>query len=154
MLGLGAPHWDADARGSIIGLGRHHSSAHLARAGLDAIAYQVADVFFAMQSVAGINFGELLVDGGATRNSMLMQFQADILGRPVIRSRNEELSAIGASWLAGLMLGWWNSLPELESIAQDPERFEPQMREDERGRLYEGWKKAIAGVKSAARTLK
>ena len=154
MLGLGAPHWDADARGSIIGLGRHHSSAHLARAGLDAIAYQVADVFFAMQSVAGIDFGELLVDGGATRNSMLMQFQADILGRPVIRSRNEELSAIGASWLAGLMLGWWNSLPELESIAQDPERFEPQMREDERGHLYEGWKKAIAGVKSAARTLK
>jgi glycerol kinase len=151
MLGLGAPYWDANARGSITGIGRHHTPAHVARAALDAIAYQVADVFFTMQSAAEVNFDELLVDGGATRNSMLMQFQADILGRPVIRSRNEELSAIGAAWLAGIVLGWWNELPELESIAPDADRFEPRMRENERNLLYHGWKDAVAGVRSAAR---
>ena len=153
MLGLGAPHWDANARGSITGLARHHTSAHLARAALDAIACQVADVFSAMQSAAGAEFGELLADGGATRNAMLMQVQADILGCSVIRSRNEELSAIGASWLAGLQLGWWRSLSELESLADDADRFEPRMREDDRDRLYGGWKRAIAGVKCATRTL-
>lgn len=151
MLGLGAPHWEADVRGSITGLGRHHTSAHLARAALDAIAYQVADVFFAMESAVGIEFDELLVDGGATRNSMLMQFQADILGRPVIRSCNEELSAIGAAWLAGLELGWWTSLSDLGSIAHDADRFEPQMREHERKLLYDGWKDAVAGVRSSSR---
>ncbi len=151
MLGLGAPHWDASARGSITGLGRHHTSAHVAHAALDAIAYQVADVFFAMQTASGIIFGELLADGGATRNSMLMQFQADILGRPVIRSRNEELSAIGAAWLAGLELGWWNALPELELIAHDADRFEPRMPENERTLLYQGWKDAVAGVRTAVK---
>ena len=97
MVGLGAPHWDADARGTIIGLGRSHTSAHLARAAMDAIAYQVADVFFAMEDAAGLTVHELQADGGATRNSTLMQFQADILGRPVLRSANEELSALGAA---------------------------------------------------------
>src|SRR6266567_1106745 len=151
MLGLGAPHWDAGARGSITGLGRHHTSAHLARAALDAIAYQIADVFFAMQTASGIIFGELLADGGATRNSMLMQFQADIRGCPIIRSRNEEMSAIGAAWLAGLELGWWNGLPELELIARDADRFEPRMPENERTLLYQGWKDAVAGVRTAVR---
>ena len=146
MVGLGAPHWNAKARGSITGLGRHHSSAHLARAALDAIAYQVADVFFAMQSAAATNFTELLVDGGATRNSILMQFQADILGCQVLRSRNEELSAIGAAWLAGLELGWWKSLSELASIEHDVDRFEPRMKESERKRLYDGWQNAVACV--------
>jgi len=84
---------------------------------------------------------------------MLMQVQADLLGCSVIRSRNEELSAIGASWLAGLQLGWWRSLSELESLADDADRFEPRMREDDRDRLYGGWKRAIAGVKCATRTL-
>ena len=96
MVGLGAPHWDAGARGAITGLGRSHSAAHLARAALEAIAYQVADVFFAMESAAGIEFAELRADGGASRNNMLIQFQADILNRPVVRSENEELSALGA----------------------------------------------------------
>ncbi|HTM17690.1 MAG TPA: FGGY-family carbohydrate kinase, partial [Terracidiphilus sp.] len=146
MLGLGAPHWDASARGAISGLRRHHTQAHLARAALDAVAYQVADVFFAMQSAAGIEFSELLADGGATRNSSLMQFQADILGCPVLRSGNEELSAIGAAWLAGLELGWWKSLEDLESIGQNVDRFEPRMKEGKRQALYDGWKQAIANV--------
>ncbi|MBS1805637.1 MAG: glycerol kinase GlpK [Acidobacteria bacterium] len=146
MLGLGAPHWDADARGTISGLCRHHTSAHLARAALDAVAYQIADAFFAMQSAAGMKFSELLADGGATRNSGLMQFQADILGCPVLRSSNEELSAIGAAWLAGLELGWWKSLQDLESIGQNADRFEPRMSEGESQALYDGWKQAIANV--------
>ena len=151
MLGLGAPYWDANARGAITGIGRHHTPAHMARAVLDAIAYQVADVFFAMQSAAEVDFDELLADGGATRNPLLMQFQADILGCPVLRSSNEELSAIGAAWLAGLVLGWWKALAELEAIAHDVDRFEPRMREGERKALYDGWKDAVANVRSGAR---
>jgi glycerol kinase len=151
MLGLGAPHWDAKARGSISGLGRHHTSAHLARAAMDAIAYQVADVFLSMQSASGMQFDELLVDGGAARNSTLLQFQADILGCPVIRSCNEELSAIGAAWLAGLELGWWKSPAELMSAVHHADRFEPRMRDDERNRLYDGWKNAVGGVRTGVR---
>ena len=154
MVGLGAPHWDANARGAITGLCRHHTPAHMARAALDAIAYQVADVFFAMQSVAGVEFPELLVDGGATRNALLMQFEADILGCPVLRSSNEELSAIGAAWLAGLELGWWKSLEELEAIGQNVDRFEPRMSERERKALYNGWKHAVANVRSGAKSAK
>ena len=153
MLGLGAPHWNANARGSISGLRRHHTVAHLARAALDAVACQVADVFFAMQSAGGMEFTELLVDGGATRNSLLMQLQADILNCPVLRSSNEELSAIGAAWLAGLELGWWKSLSELESIHQNVDRFEPRMDESKREALYDGWKNAVAGVLSRERSL-
>jgi glycerol kinase len=153
MLGLGAPYWDANARGSISGLCRHHKPAHLARAALDAVAYQVADVFFAMQSAAGMEFTELLVDGGATRNSSLMQFQADILGCSVLRSSNEELSAIGAAWLAGLELGWWKSLSDLDSIGQDVDRFEPRMEEGERKVLYDGWKNAVISVRNNVRSV-
>lgn len=153
MLGLGAPHWDANARGSISGLSRYHKSAHLARAVLDAVAYQVADVFFAMQSAAGMEFTELLADGGATRNPLLMQFQADILGCPVLRSRNEELSAIGAAWLAGLELGWWKSQSDLEAMGRDVDRFEPRMDEAERNALYDGWRNAVAGTRRNARNV-
>jgi glycerol kinase len=153
MLGLGAPYWDANARGAISGLCRHHTSAHLARAALDAVAYQVADVFFAMQSAAGIDFSELLVDGGATRNSSLMQFQADILGCPVLRSSNEELSAIGAAWLAGLELGWWKSLRDLESIGQNVDRFEPRMTSSKSKVIYGGWKQAIANVRGGNKSV-
>lgn len=149
MLGLGAPYWDAAARGAVFGLGRQHTAAHLARAALDSIAYQVADVFFEVESAAGIHCQALLVDGGATRNSSLMQFQADILGRPVFRSRNEELSAIGVAWLAGLELGWWNSFSDLASIEVDADRFEPAMPDMQRDRLYQGWKSAIAAVRTS-----
>lgn len=150
MLGLGAPHWDPAARGSVIGLRRHHTSAHLARAALDAIACQVVDVVLDIETVSGRSCIQLLADGGATRNSGLMQFQADILGYPVFRSQNEELSAIGAAWLAGMSLGWWNSYTELESIPQKADRFDPKMSGEERKRIYWGWQQAIDAVRRLA----
>jgi glycerol kinase len=143
MVGLGAPHWDATARGTISGLGRSHTSAHLARAAVDGIAYQIADVFFAMERSADIVFPVLQADGGATRNSSLMQFQADILGRPVVRSVNEELSALGASWLAGLALGWWSSLAEISSLSHTEDHFIPEMKPEDCERRYSGWKAAV-----------
>lgn len=151
MVGLGAPYWDADARGAITGLDRSHTSAHLARAALDSIAYQVADVLYEMESVSGSKCDELLVDGGATRNSDLMQFQADIVRRPVLRARNEELSAIGAAWLAGLELGWWKTQSEIGDLRQESDRFDPRMPQDSRDRHYSGWKKAVASVRGAAK---
>lgn len=151
MVGLGAPYWEANARGTITGLDRSHRSAHLARAALDAIAYQVADVLYEIESMSGAKCGELLVDGGATRNANLMQFQADILSRPVLRAHNEELSAIGAAWLAGLELGWWKSLSEIEDLRQESDRFNPRMPESARNRLYNGWKKAVASLRSAVK---
>jgi glycerol kinase len=147
MLGLGAPHWDAQARGAVTGLGRSHTAAHFARAALEAIAFQVADVAFTMESASGADFAELRADGGATRNSMLMQFQADVLGRSVVRSKNEELSAIGAAWLAGLALGWWNSLAEIAAKACGGERFAPTMPQATAKALYGGWTEAVARVR-------
>ena len=143
MVGLGAPHWDAAARGTLTGLGRAHTRAHLARAAVEAIAYQVADVFFAMQQAAKLDISALHADGGATRNSSLMQFQADILAKPMLRAAREELSAIGAAWMAGLALGWWSSLEELEALHQNTDLFPPNMPEHDRSRLYSGWKSAV-----------
>ena len=148
MLGLGAPYWDAGARGAILGLGRSHTAAHLARAALEAIAFQVADVFFAMEAASGAGFTELRADGGATRNDMLMQFQADILGRSVMRSKNEELSAIGAAWLAGLALDWWKSPAEVRSMTGEGDYFVPKMPCESRKMLYEGWTEAVRRVRS------
>jgi glycerol kinase len=143
MVGLGAPYWDAMARGTVAGLGRSHTSAHFARAALDAIAYQVADVFFAMERAGNLAFTAMHADGGATRNSTLMQFQADILGHPVLRSMNEELSAIGASWLSGLALGWWSDLEEIAHLACTFDQFSPTMDLPDRTRHYRGWKTAV-----------
>ena len=150
MVGLGAPYWDSAARGTITELGRSHTTAHLARAAIDAIAYQVADIFFAMEETTGANIGELLTDGGATRNAELMQFQADILGRPVLRSSNEDLSAVGAAWLAGLALGWWSSLACIEAMPRSADRFEPSLDSTERDRLYAGWKNAVRRARLSA----
>jgi glycerol kinase len=150
MVGLGAPHWDAAVRGAITGLGRAHTGAHLARAAVDAIAYQVADVFLAMKEAGGLDLPALHADGGATRNSALMQFQANILGRPVLRSANEELSAIGAAWLAGLRLGWWTSLEELAELPHAGDQFLPAMDESERHNLYSGWKRSVKHARSIA----
>ena len=149
MVGLGAPHWDANARGAISGLSRAHTLKHLARAAVDAIAYQIADVFFAMGQQAGLHFEELRADGGATRNDSLMQFQADILGRPVLRSTTEELSAIGAAWLAGLQLGWWHSWEDLQELRPAVDRIEPRMESAERDRLYSGWQEAVSSAMSS-----
>ncbi len=143
MVGLGAPHWDSAARGSITCLGRSHTAAHLARAAMDSIAYQVADVFLAMEQVAGVPLPELHADGGATRNTELMQFQADLLGRSVHRSSNEELSALGAAWLGGLALGWWNSLADIEALPRNTESFEPKLAPADRDCLYRGWRHAL-----------
>ena len=148
MAGLGAPWWDADARGAISGLGRHHTRAHLARAAVESIAFQIADVFAAMETTSGMRFTELRTDGGATRNASLMQLQASILARPVLRSRNEELSAIGAAWLSGLALGWWQSLDEIEKLPCMSDRYEPQFDSQKREQLYAGWKNAVGHVLS------
>jgi glycerol kinase len=146
MVGLGAPYWNASARGTITGLGRSHTSAHLARAAIEAIAYQVADVFFAMEEAGDTKSSALQADGGATRNNLLMQFQSDILGCSVLRSGTAELSALGASLLAGLSLGWWNSLAEIADLPQIVDQFAPAMAENDRKHRYAGWKTAVARV--------
>ncbi len=113
--GLGAPHWDQYARGAIVGLTRGSNRGHIARAALEGIAFQVADVLAAMQSDSGVPLQELRVDGGAARNNLLMQIQADLLGVPVTRPSNAETTVLGATYLAGLAVGYW---PDQQSIAK------------------------------------
>jgi glycerol kinase len=143
MAGLGAPYWDAEARGAMFGLGRSHKAAHLARAAIDAIAYQVADVFYAMEEATQSTLPALHADGGATRNRDLMQFQAGILGRNVLRSAIEELSCLGAAWLGGLTLGWWKTLAQPHENTAQPETFRPLMDESRRTQLYSAWQSAV-----------
>jgi glycerol kinase len=144
MVGLGAPHWDSEARGVISGLTRTSRASHLAHAALEAIAFQVRDVFDAMESEATCSLPALHADGGATRNEWLMQFQSDVLGRPVIRSGCEDLSALGTAWFAGLALGWWESSLELGGIQPDTQTFIPRMAREEREQRYDAWKLAVA----------
>ena len=144
FAGLGAPYWNAAARGLFCGLTLGTTRAHLARAALEAIAFQVCDVFDAMEADAGAHLAVLLADGGASRNDLLMQCQADILGRPVERSASAELSALGAAYLAGLATGVWSSPQEIAQIAPPHERFEPQMPPERRAELYAGWRGAVA----------
>lgn len=154
MVGLGAPHWDASARGLVCGLGRSHKAAHLARAAIESIAYQVADVLFAMEKSTEIQLPELLADGGATRNRNLMQFQADLLGRPVIRACDEELSAIGAAYLGGIAVGWWDSMQDVAALPRTSETFMPAITVGERARRYRGWQDALRRTGSRkARTI-
>ena len=148
FAGLGAPHWDAYARGSIFGLTRGATGAHIARAALEAIAFQSADVLAAMQRDAGITLTELRVDGGATTNNLLLQFQADILGVPVVRSRVRETTALGAAYLAGLAIGYWKSDADIVSNWQADRRFEPAMARERVAALRAGWEKAVARAKS------
>jgi glycerol kinase len=143
FAGLGAPHWDAYARGTIIGLTRGSGKAHVARAALEAIAYQVRDVLEAMQRDSGVKLEALRVDGGATGNDLLMQFQADILGVPVERPVVTETSALGAAYLAGLGSGVF-TLNGIASNWKLERRFEPRMDAETRERLYAGWKRAVA----------
>ena len=125
MVGLGAPHWDSTARGTLTGLCRSSTRAHLARAAVEAIAFQVADAFYAMEAAQRTTLPVLHTDGGATSNSGLMQFQADLLQRPIHRSACEDLSALGGAWLGGLTIGWWNDLWDLETLPQQATVFEP-----------------------------
>jgi glycerol kinase len=143
MVGLGAPHWDSKVRGAIFGLSRTSTAADLARAAVEAIAFQIRDVFDAMEREANCSFPMLHTDGGATQNDQLMQFQADVLGRPVVRSKCADLSALGAAWLAGIALGYWNSLEALGKLSLDSRVFEPRMSEIERKQRYGGWKLSV-----------
>jgi len=147
FVGLGAPHWDAYARGTIVGLTRGSTGAHIARAALEAIAYQVADVLFAMESDSGVKLAELRVDGGAAGNNHLMQFQADILGIPVVRTANPEATAFGSVYLAGLAVGFYQSTDEIVAQWASDRTFEPKMSADERQKLQTEWKKALGRAK-------
>jgi glycerol kinase len=144
MVGLGAPYWDHAARGAILGLGRTSTAAHLARAALDAIAYQVRDVYEEMRVEAECDLPVLHTDGGGSRNDKLMQFQADILGRPVVRSSCSDLSALGAAGLAGLAIGFWPSISSLGDLASPGETLHPRITEQERARHYDGWLGSVA----------
>jgi glycerol kinase len=122
---------------------RGTTAAHAALAAVESIAFQVRDVFDAMERDTSRTLPVLLADGGAARNDDLMQFQADILGRPVLRRNSEDLSAIGAAWLAGLTVGLWRSLDELEALPRNQQQFDPRMPETERERRYSGWLDAV-----------
>ncbi len=141
FVGLGAPYWDQFARGLIIGITRGTGREHLARATLEAIAYLTRDVIEEMEKLVGIK--ELRVDGGATANDFLMQFQADILNRRVVRPVVKETTALGAAYLAGLAVDYWESLEEIESLWKAEKVFEPGMDEETRRKLYHGWKEAV-----------
>jgi glycerol kinase len=143
FAGLGSPHWDAYARGAIVGLTRGTTGGHIARAALEAIAYQAADVLAAMESDSGIRLKELRVDGGAARNDMLMQFQADLLGVPVVRPKVTETTALGAAYLAGLAVGFWKDGEEIGAQWQAERRFDPGMSRDRVESLLAGWRKAV-----------
>jgi len=143
FAGLGAPHWDAYARGTIVGMTRGTNKAHIARATLDSIALQSADVLDAMQGDAAIALTELRVDGGAARNDLLMQFQADILGVPVLRPHVTETTALGAAYLAGLAVGFWSSQQEIAAQWRMERCFEPRMHADERASRLGLWRRAV-----------
>lgn len=150
FAGLGAPHWDADARGVLCGLTRGVSRAHAARAAVDSIAYQVGDVVDAVRKDTGVSLPALFADGGASRNDRLMQFQADLADCPVIRSSSADLSAIGAAWLAGLAVGYWQSIEQLAALPQSTKRFAPQMPTQTRREFLDGWRDALQRSRSAA----
>ncbi len=143
FAGLGAPYWDPYARGTLIGITRGTSKAHIARAALEGVAYQNVDVLSAMQKDAAIPLTELRVDGGGARNDMMMQFQADILDVPVVRPVVTETTALGAAYLAGLALGFWSSLEEIAGQWQMARRFEPTMAADERLSRLHKWQRAV-----------
>lgn len=141
--GLFAPYWRPDARGALLGLTRYVTKAHIARAALESTAFQTRDVIEAVVADAGRALDELRVDGGMTRNEVLMQFQADILGIPVVRPKVVETTALGAAYAAGLAVGLWKDREELRSHWQEDVRFEPQMDATEVARRYRQWKKAV-----------
>jgi glycerol kinase len=142
FAGLGAPHWDPYARGTLVGITRGTSSGHIARAALESIAYQVADLLDAMSVDAGIPLTELRVDGGAATNNMLMQFQADVLGVPVVRPAVTETTALGAAYLAGVAVGLWTE-EQTREMWREAARYEPRMSADERETLLGDWSRAV-----------
>jgi glycerol kinase len=143
FAGLGAPHWNQYARGSLFGITRGTTHAHIARAALDSIAYQTYDVLKAMEADSGIAIRELRVDGGATANNLLMQFQSDILQVPVIRPTVYETTALGAAYLAGLAIGYWDTVDELQQQWQADRKFIPVVDTGKTAELLRGWQRAV-----------
>ncbi|HRP55131.1 glycerol kinase GlpK [Agriterribacter sp.] len=147
FAGLGAPHWDQHARGTIVGMTRGTTAAHLARAAIESIAYQTMDVLKAMEADSGIAIKELRVDGGATANNLLMQFQSDMLNTKVIRPEIIETTALGAAYLAGLAVGYWRNMEEIQKQWQVDSVFESAAKEEERNLLSKGWQRAVKTAK-------
>lgn len=143
LTGLGAPWWDQYARGSIIGISRGTTAAHIARAALEGVAFQTMDIVNAMANDACVTLREIKVDGGASRNNLMMQFQADILGIPVVRPATTETTALGAAMLAGIATGYWSNLEEIHSMLKTERRFEPNMDKERKEQAIAGWKDAI-----------
>lgn len=143
FAGLGAPHWDPYARGALVGMTRGTGRAHIARAALEAIAYQSAELLLAMQKDAACPVAQVRADGGAASNDLLMQFQADLLGVPVLRPRVTETTALGAAYLAGLALGFWDAREEIAAQWQVQRRFDPAIGADQRGALMAQWARAV-----------
>jgi glycerol kinase len=150
FAGLGAPHWDAYARGTIVGLTRGATGGHIARAALESIAYQSADLISAMEKDAGLALAELRVDGGATASNLLMQFQADLLGVPVVRPRVHETTALGAAYLAGLAVGYWKDAGDVKANWQVDRTFEPSMPRAQSAEMRARWEKAVERAKAWA----
>ncbi|MFT5021448.1 MAG: glycerol kinase, partial [Colwellia sp.] len=146
FAGLGAPHWNQDARGTIFGLTRGTSDAHIARAALESIAYQTMDVLKAMEQDAGISIKELRVDGGATINDLLMQFQSDVLNTETVRPKIVETTAMGAAFLAGLAIGYWKNSDEIQEIWQTDKRFIPNSDRNLMKENISGWYKAVRAL--------
>jgi len=144
LTGLGAPYWDQYAKGSILGITRGSTAAHIARAALEGIAFQTMDIVSAMEKDAGVPLGELKVDGGASRNNLLMQFQSDILGTKVVRPQVTETTALGAAYLAGLAVGFWANIDEVKKQWQSERVFEPQMSAEEVTSAKAGWADAVS----------
>jgi glycerol kinase len=151
FVGLGAPHWDSSARGALFGLTRGSNRGHIARAALESIAYQVADLMDAMQTDTRAPLQELRVDGGASANDSLMQFQADILGVPVVRPTMTESTALGAAYLAGLGVGFWKEMQAISDLPREERRFEPRMPRSQAQDMRERWNEAVCRVKSWGR---
>lgn len=147
FVGLGAPYWDQDARGAVFGLTRGTTEKDFIKATLQGIAYQVRDILGAMEEDTGIDIPVLKVDGGAANNDYLMQFQADILNTPVQRAGDLETTALGAAFLAGLAVGYWQDFDEIKAVIKDGKRFEVQMDDKRRNKLYGGWQKAVAATR-------
>jgi len=147
FTGLGSPHWDAQARGLLIGLSRGTTRAHIARAALESIAFQSAELLGAMQADAPEPLRELRVDGGATANNLLMQFQGDLLGVPVVRPRVTETTALGAAYLAGLGVGYWASQAEVATHWQEDRRFLPTISREAAAARMTQWARAVARAK-------
>ena len=143
FTGLGAPYWDQYARGCIVGITRGVNKYHIVRATLESIAYQTYDVIRAMEADSGIELAGLKVDGGASANNFLMQYQADVIGKEVYRPFSTETTAAGAAYLAGLAVGYWKDMEEIRENWKADQIFYPQMEEEERSRRLKGWNKAV-----------